>query len=142
MPNNHPTLNDSDELLACPFCGNKAVWVLNKRTGCQLHGDPIQHVTLSCTIKHVQQNQQLPAEIVIAMGESGEYFKQGEKRAEIWLLKHGTPAPPFKVGRKVEANKTHEDGTPVILHHLIIRENRLFAPAIFPNILKKITMNG
>ena len=37
------------DLLPCPFCGGKPVKGLTKKTGCQLHGEPMQYATLSCT---------------------------------------------------------------------------------------------
>lgn len=38
----------SGELLLCPFCDVLPVKGLTQKTGCQLHGDPIQYVTVSC----------------------------------------------------------------------------------------------
>lgn len=36
------------EPLPCPFCGRKPIFGLTKKQGCQLHGDPMQYVTLRC----------------------------------------------------------------------------------------------
>jgi hypothetical protein len=38
-----------EALKPCPFCGTRPVKGLTKKTGCQMHGDPIQHATIGCT---------------------------------------------------------------------------------------------
>lgn len=37
-----------NELRGCPFCGSKPTKGLTKKTGCQMHGDPIQYATIAC----------------------------------------------------------------------------------------------
>lgn len=37
-----------EEASTCPFCGGKPTRGMTPKTGCQLHGDPIQYVTVSC----------------------------------------------------------------------------------------------
>ena len=41
-------MSSDSKLLPCPFCGSKPTFGYTKKTGCQLHGDPIQYVTLGC----------------------------------------------------------------------------------------------
>lgn len=76
---------DSAELKACPFCGKQPVFGLTKKTGCQMHGDPIQYVTLSCTCQH---HPFVTGGDRYSNGESGRFFIEGEKRAKELAIKY------------------------------------------------------
>ncbi len=43
-----PAPTPIEALKPCPFCKKKMTRGLTKKTGCQMHGDPVQYVTLSC----------------------------------------------------------------------------------------------
>lgn len=76
-------MSDEKELLpeSCPFCDKSPQWGLTKRTGCQLHGDPIQHVTLGCNNRDCKVNPKVMGGDRYANGETGEFFKLGERVA-------------------------------------------------------------
>ena len=63
----------------CPFCKRKPSFGLTKKTGCQMHGDPIQHVTLGC------KNPYCPAKPCVIGGDiyrngEGQFFKETERK--------------------------------------------------------------
>lgn len=48
-------MSEKLEIKGCPFCGGKAHKGMTPKRGCQMHGDPMQYVTISCG------NNQCPA---------------------------------------------------------------------------------
>lgn len=83
----------SEGVRLCPFCQSKPVFGLGRKTGCQLHGDPIQYVTLGC------KNRDCPAAPTVTGGDmyqngEGQYFKETEKKAREFAVQkwNGTQA--------------------------------------------------
>lgn len=82
----------------CPFCKKKPIFGLTKKTGCQLHGDPIQNATLFCN------NSQCHAKPCVF---GGNIFNGGEYKARLeavkkWNVTHPTPPLPSEVAEAIE----------------------------------------
>jgi hypothetical protein len=89
------------ELSDCPFCGVKPKFGLTKRTGCQLHGDPIQYVTLACVEKKCPAKPQITGRHDIYwQGEDKGCVKVQELEAkkllaDVWNTRPTLTAPAF-----------------------------------------------
>lgn len=75
-----------NSVMPCPFCGSKPAFGLTKQTGCQLHGDPIQYVTLGCKNNACHAKPHVQGGDRYANGETGEFFKKGEADAKALAL--------------------------------------------------------
>ncbi len=78
----------------CQFCGKKPVFGLTKKTGCQLHGDPVQYVTLGCKFSDCPAKPSVLGGDIYQNGE-GKYFEETKVKARnLAIDKWGrTPTP-------------------------------------------------
>ncbi len=85
------------ELLPCPFCGITPAFGLTKKTGCQMHGDPIQYVTLGCKNSNCRVKPMVTGGDRYARGERPENLQKGEMEAREEAIKYwntrSTPSP-------------------------------------------------
>ena len=82
-------------LKPCPFCGKQPLFGLTKKTGCQMHGNPIQYVTLSCNCQH---KPFVTGGDRYSNGDTGKFFEEGYKCAKELAVKYwNTRATPDKV---------------------------------------------
>lgn len=65
----------------CPFCKKPPRFSLGKKTGCSLHGEPMQDVLLVCDNRDCPAKPSVRGGDRYALGETGEHFKRGEKQA-------------------------------------------------------------
>lgn len=72
----------------CPFCGSKPAFGLTKKIGCQMHGDPIQRVTLGCNNQSCAAKPMVTGGDRYANGETGAFFKKGEADARALAVKY------------------------------------------------------
>lgn len=82
------TKAQSQVILDCPFCGRKPTFGLTKKTGCQMHGDPIQRVTLFCNNTKCEAKPFVTGGDRYSHGETGAFFKEGEKQARDLAIKY------------------------------------------------------
>ncbi len=94
MTDNKPT--HEDELKACPFCGRKPIIGLGKKQGCQLHGEPMQSVTVSCSCEFH------PAVHTGDINNGGKFKAQQEAIAK-WNTRASTPPAPQAEGEVANA---------------------------------------
>jgi len=83
-----------ERALPCPFCGSEPTFGLTKRTGCQLHGDPIQYVLLGCRNDKCRVNPGVTGGDRYAHGETGKFFEHGERAAKELAIKYWNDRPP------------------------------------------------
>lgn len=82
MLTNKPVLEPLPTPKTCPFCGNKAAFGLTKKTGCQLHGEPIQRVTLGCNNQICDAKPTITGGDRYRYGETCDDFAKGEREAK------------------------------------------------------------
>jgi hypothetical protein len=78
---------DYNKPLPCPYCGIMPLWGLTPRTGCQLHGEPIQHLKLSCKNKDCHARPEVKGGDKFRYGETGEWLKKGNDEARELTIK-------------------------------------------------------
>lgn len=88
---------DLPELKVCPFCGGVPTFGLTKRTGCQLHGDPIQYVIIGCRNDKCKFKPSVTGGDRYAHGETGAFFEKGEREAKELAIKYWNDRPPVFV---------------------------------------------
>ena len=76
----------TDAPLPC-LCGNKPFWGLTQLTGCQLHGEPIQHLKLMCKNKDCPAKPEIIGGDKFRYGDSGEWLKKGNDEARALTIK-------------------------------------------------------
>lgn len=70
----------------CPFCKRGMTPGLTKKTGCQLHGDPIQYVTLSCSNQFCRVRPSITGGCAWRGGDKPIYKKEEDaKLAKQWI---------------------------------------------------------
>jgi hypothetical protein len=108
----------SNELKPCPFCGKQPSFGLGKKTGCQLHGDPIQYVDLACRNTNCHVRPRVSGGDRYSSGyEDGPLFKKCEQEArqiavEKWHTradKHDTAGNDKALDKKGWEKKNIED---------------------------------
>ena len=79
-----------DGLKTCEYCGGKAVKGLSKKTGCQLHGDPIQYAILTCSRC---ERPKIVGGCIYRGGEKPKYKDEAyQQAAKIWNTRPRTKA--------------------------------------------------
>ncbi len=86
-------MTKNEDLKACPWCDKQPQWGLTKKTGCQMHGDPIQYVTLGCNNPKCEVKPHVTGGDRYSNGETGRFFVEGEKRARELAAKYWNTRP-------------------------------------------------
>lgn len=73
-------MSEIENIRNCQFCGKKPVFGLTKKTGCQLHGDPVQYVTLGCKFSDCPAKPSVLGGDIYQNGE-GKYFEETKVKA-------------------------------------------------------------
>lgn len=111
------TTNEMPELKPCPFCKGKMSKGLTKKTGCQMHGDPIQYVTLLCSNPSCPVKPFITGGCRYRGGDEPEYEAEERKRlAEKWNgMLEGTETPEERHRRLNPPLVVNPDGTITLL---------------------------
>jgi len=67
---------NKQDLIPCPFCKGKMTRGLGAKTGCQMHGDPIQHVLLKCRNQSCPVKPEMRGDDRYRGSEEPKYDKQ------------------------------------------------------------------
>jgi hypothetical protein len=65
----------------CAYCGQKPSFGLTVKRGCQMHGDPIQHVILKCKNVRCPAQPQIKGGDIYLWGETGDGLAKGKRLA-------------------------------------------------------------
>ncbi len=107
--------NEMPEILGCPWCDKQPQWGLTKKTGCQMHGDPIQYVTLGCNNPKCEVKPHVTGGDRYSNGETGRFFVEGEKRARELAAKYWNKRADLAPTSQWLPIETYKDCFPVLV---------------------------